>query len=107
MDLELEAARELSGRLLFRMLLGCQRVLAMPTVPVLSSCPAGLVHSFLHIAPTLPPSPGHSRSSTHLSHSGVGVTDLAQICLSTQKGGQLGLSQQVLQVVGSLDFQLG
>lgn len=55
---------------------------------------------------TLPPL-RCSHTSTHLSHSGVGVTNLAQICLSTQKGGQLGLGQQVLKVVGSSNFQLG
>lgn len=54
-----------------------------------------------------PPSLLHSQSSTHLSHSGVGVTNVAQICLRTQKGGQLVLGQQVLQIVGSSDFQLG
>lgn len=72
------------------------------------SCPPGLGHNFFHVAihPTLPPLL-HSQSSTHLSHSGVGVTNVPQICLSTQKGGQLVLSQQVLQVEGSLNFQLG
>lgn len=57
--------------------------------------------------PGHPPSLRHSQGSTHLSHSWVGLGNLAQICLSTQKGGQLGLGQQVLQVVGSSNFQLG
>lgn len=55
---------------------------------------------------TLPPL-RHSQGGTHLSHSGVSITNLAQICLSTQKCGQLGLGQQVLQVVGSSNVQLG
>lgn len=95
MDLELEVARELSERRLFDTSLGCQRALAMRPGLVLPSIPAGLAHGFLHVA-LHSPSPGPSQSSAHLSHSGVGITDLAQICLSTQQGGQLSLGQQVL-----------
>ena len=104
MGLELETPRELRETAIPH-LTGSWTALALPTGPVLPSCPAGHGHSFLHTA-TLPPL-RHLQSSAHLSHSGVGVTNLAQICLSTQEGGQLGLGQQVLQVVGSSDFQLG
>lgn len=57
MDLELEVARELSERWLFYTSLECQRAPAMPPGRVLPSSPAGLAHSFLHVAlhSTLPP----------------------------------------------------
>lgn len=55
--------------------------------------------------PSLPLDTTHD--STNLSHSEVAITDLAQGCLSAQQGGQLGLGQQDLQVIGSLQLQLG
>lgn len=112
MDLELEVARELSERRLFDTSLEGQRAPAMPTGNASRPCSSFQpCWSCPQLPPRRPPlhspSPGPSQSSAHLSHSGVGITDLAQICLSTQQGGQLGLGQQVLQVVGSSDFQLG
>lgn len=80
----------------------------MPAEPALSFLPSWPWAQLLPCGhpPTLS-SLLHSQCSTHLSHSGVGVTNVPQICLSTQKGGQLVLSQQVLQVEGSSNFQLG
>lgn len=105
MGLELEIPRELRETAV-PMSLGAREPWQSLLGLVFPSCPAGLGHSFLQVA-IHPPSPATQPGGTHLSHSGVGVSHLAQICLSTQKSGQLGLGQQVLQVVGSSNVQLG
>ena len=50
--------------------------------------------------------PTQQRARWYLSDAEVGIADFAQVRLGAQKGGQLGLGEQVLQVVGSPQHEL-
>lgn len=63
----------------------------------------------LHIPPVNRQDPSQAQidvAAQYLSNSEIGITDFAQVCLGTQQGGQLGLGEQVLQVIGPSQHQL-
>lgn len=77
----------------------------LPALQKLSLCPFHLHLPRCEHTESL--GPGHHRHGRYLSDSEIVIADFAQVCLGPQQGGQLGLGQQVPQVIGGSQCQLG